>query len=109
MDEKILKNLNPNYTDGREKIESIEHVIYNVNRYIRSPEELNESFTEFITQVISKVLQHPIVYGQKGDEMASDLIFRCTKLFVNKVGATPVVNCNVLLETEAVAARPAPQ
>ena len=83
MDEKILKNLNPYYTDGREKIESIEHVIYNVNRYIRSPEELNESFTEFITQVISKVLQHPIVYGQKGDEMASDLIFRCTKLFVN--------------------------
>ena len=61
MDEKILKNLNPNYTDGREKIESIEHVIYNVNRYIRSPEELNESFTEFINEVISKVLQHPIV------------------------------------------------
>ena len=83
MDEKTLKYLDPNFKDSREKIESLEQIIYRLNKYIRSPEELNESFLAFLTQAITKILQHPIVSGQKGDELASDLIFRCTKLYIH--------------------------
>ena len=83
MDEKTLKYLDPNFKESREKIESLEQIIYRLNKYIRSPEELNESFLNFLIEAISKILKHPIVSGQKGDELASDLIFRSTKLFMN--------------------------
>ena len=83
MENKTLKYLDPNFKESREKIESLEQIIYRLNKYIRSPEELNESFLTFITEAVSKILQHPIVSGQKGDELASDLIFRCTKLYMN--------------------------
>ena len=83
MDDKILEKLSNNFKDGREKMEAIEHIIYTLNKYIRSPEELNESFTNYITQAINNILSNSNIYGQKGDELASDLIFRCTKLFIN--------------------------
>ena len=83
MDDKILKNLNPNYKDNKEKVESVEQVIYQINKYIRTPEDLNENFTQFIYDVITLILQHKNISGQKGDELASDLIFRTIKLFIN--------------------------
>ena len=75
--------MNPNYREGREKVESIEQIIYQINRYIRSPEELNDQFSDYIYTAVSLVLQHPIINGQKGDELASDFIFRAAKLFMN--------------------------
>ena len=83
MDDIIIQNLSPLRDNGREKMESIEHIIFNLNKYIRSPEELNESFTVSLTKAIKNLLLNPSIYGQKGDENASDLIFRCVKLFIN--------------------------
>ena len=83
MEDKNLKYLEPSYKEGREKIEAIENILYRVNKYIRSPEELSDNFVTYINSAISLILKHSNVSGQKGDELASDLIFRCTKLFMN--------------------------
>ena len=83
MDEKVLEKLSNKFKDGREKMEAIDHITYSLNRYIRSPEELNESFTNYISEAIKNILSNSNINGQKGDELASDFIFRCTKLFIN--------------------------
>ena len=83
MDDKTIKSLNPNYKENRENVESVERVIYQINKYIRTPEDLNEKFTQFIYDVITLILLHNNISGQKGDELASDLIFRTIKLFIN--------------------------
>ena len=84
MDDKLLSNLSlSNSTRPQEKVESIEQIIYSLNKYIREPESLNEVFTTDLTKAVSLILQHPIITGQRGDELASDLIFRVIKLFFN--------------------------
>ena len=83
MDDKNLNYLSPTYKEGREKIEAIENILYKVNKYIRSPEELSDNFVDYIDIAITNILQHSNISGQKGDELASDLIFRCAKLFMN--------------------------
>ena len=83
MDDKNLQYLNPLFKDGHEKIEAIEHILYKVSKYIRSPEELSDNFVNYIDLAISQILRHTNISGQKGDELASDLIFRCAKLFMN--------------------------
>ena len=77
MDDKLLSNLSlSNSIRPQEKVESIEQIIYLLNKYIRDPESLNEVFTTDLTKAVSLILQHPIITGQRGDELASDLIFR---------------------------------
>ena len=83
MDDRNLNYLLPTYKEGREKIEAIENILYKVNKYIRSPEELSDNFVAYIDQAITSILQHSNISGQKGDELASDLIFRYAKLFMN--------------------------
>ena len=84
MDDKLLSNLSlSNSLRPQEKVESIEQIIYLLNKYIRDPESLNEVFTTDLTKAVSLILQHPIITGQRGDELASDLIFRVIKLFFN--------------------------
>ena len=75
MDDRNLNYLLPTYKEGREKIEAIENILYKVNKYIRSPEELSDNFVAYIDQAITSILQHSNISGQKGDELASDLIF----------------------------------
>ena len=83
MDDKNLNYLSPTYKEGIEKIKAIENIIYKVNKYIRSPEELSDNFVDYIDLAITSILQHSNISSQKGDELASDLIFRCAKLFIN--------------------------
>ena len=83
MDDKNLNYLSPTYKEGIEKNEAIENIIYKVNKYIRSPEELSDNFVDYIDLAITSILQHSNISSQKGDELASDLIFRCAKLFIN--------------------------
>ena len=57
MDDKLLSNLSlSNSIRPQEKVESIEQIIYLLNKYIRDPESLNEVFTTDLTKAVSLIL-----------------------------------------------------
>ena len=83
MEEKLINNLSIYANGSQEKIESIEQIIYSLNKFIRDPEILNETYASDLSRAVSSILQHSNISGQRGDELASDLIFRVVKLFFN--------------------------
>ena len=83
MEEKLINNLSIYANGSQEKIESIEQIIYSQNKFIRDPEILNETYASDLSRAVSSILQHSNISGQRGDELASDLIFRVVKLFFN--------------------------
>ena len=82
MDNKLISNLSLSKNwYHQEKIESIKEINELLNRYIKDPESLNELFIADLSKALSIILQHSIIIGREGDELASELILKIIKIF----------------------------
>ena len=82
MDNKLISNLSLSKNwYHQEKIESIKEINELLNKFIKDPESLNELFIADLSKALSIILQHSIIIGREGDELASELILKIIKIF----------------------------